>query len=229
MGMIRLLALGSAAALAGALASAGTAQAGHFDIPGTAFSSGAEGPSSGTDAFGNPWTWSSTLGPAGPDSPGTGFSAFGSPGLGSGEELLYTASTPATNFEITFLPPIETSVSINQTPSPFTGGYNEFTRFDVCTATSCVEWTPVFNASDEQVSFFAPAGSEITAGTDFFYNVVFNQKDLFSGGTARVGFTAVFSGGAVPEASTWVMMVLGFAGLGFAGYRAKRKNLPLIA
>jgi hypothetical protein len=27
----------------------------------------------------------------------------------------------------------------------------------------------------------------------------------------------------VPEASTWVMMIMGFAGLGFAGYRASRK------
>ena len=28
---------------------------------------------------------------------------------------------------------------------------------------------------------------------------------------------------AVPEASTWTMMLLGFAGLGFAGYRQQRK------
>ncbi|MGA7198937.1 MAG: PEP-CTERM sorting domain-containing protein [Roseiarcus sp.] len=31
-----------------------------------------------------------------------------------------------------------------------------------------------------------------------------------------------FSVTAVPEASTWAMMVLGFAGLGFAGFRARR-------
>jgi hypothetical protein len=28
----------------------------------------------------------------------------------------------------------------------------------------------------------------------------------------------------VPEPSTWAMMVLGFAGLGFAGYRSPRKT-----
>ena len=28
----------------------------------------------------------------------------------------------------------------------------------------------------------------------------------------------------VPEPSTWAMMVLGFAGLGFAGYRRSRKT-----
>ena len=30
--------------------------------------------------------------------------------------------------------------------------------------------------------------------------------------------------GVVPEPSTWAMMLLGFAGLGFAGYRASRKT-----
>ena len=28
---------------------------------------------------------------------------------------------------------------------------------------------------------------------------------------------------AVPEASTWAMMLLGFAGLGYAGWRGSRK------
>jgi hypothetical protein len=31
------------------------------------------------------------------------------------------------------------------------------------------------------------------------------------------------SGVATPEPSTWAMMTLGFAGLGFAGYRASRR------
>jgi hypothetical protein len=31
-------------------------------------------------------------------------------------------------------------------------------------------------------------------------------------------------GGAVPEPSTWAMMLLGFAGLGFAGYRTPRRT-----
>ena len=32
---------------------------------------------------------------------------------------------------------------------------------------------------------------------------------------------------AVPDPSTWVMMLLGFAGLGLAGYRASRKSAAL--
>ena len=38
-----------------------------------------------------------------------------------------------------------------------------------------------------------------------------------------VGVTG-FGAGTVPEPSTWVMMVLGFAGLAFAGYRASHRN-----
>jgi hypothetical protein len=30
--------------------------------------------------------------------------------------------------------------------------------------------------------------------------------------------------GSVPEPSTWAMMLLGFAGLGFAGYRSTRRT-----
>jgi hypothetical protein len=36
-------------------------------------------------------------------------------------------------------------------------------------------------------------------------------------------------GAVIPETSTWVMMALGFVGLGFAGYRASRKNVALAA
>jgi hypothetical protein len=34
-----------------------------------------------------------------------------------------------------------------------------------------------------------------------------------------VGFSAGPTPAPVPESSTWAMMLLGFAGLGFAGYR----------
>jgi hypothetical protein len=40
--------------------------------------------------------------------------------------------------------------------------------------------------------------------------------------TLRSGETYVFGTPAVPEPSTWAMMLLGFAGLGFAGYRQRR-------
>ena len=46
------------------------------------------------------------------------------------------------------------------------------------------------------------------------------------------GFGAFVVGGvveAVPEPSTWALMMLGFAGLGFAGYRSGRRRCPLVA
>jgi hypothetical protein len=33
----------------------------------------------------------------------------------------------------------------------------------------------------------------------------------------------------VPEPSTWAMMLIGFAGLGYAGYRTSRKSAALAA
>ena len=38
--------------------------------------------------------------------------------------------------------------------------------------------------------------------------------------------TLVVSQGSVPEPSTWAMMLLGFAGLGFLSYRQSRKAEP---
>jgi PEP-CTERM motif len=41
------------------------------------------------------------------------------------------------------------------------------------------------------------------------------------GSGANQNFTLVIGGRPVPEPSTWAMMLLGFAGLGLAGYRAR--------
>jgi hypothetical protein len=38
-----------------------------------------------------------------------------------------------------------------------------------------------------------------------------------------VGFTSTFTLTAIPEPSTWVLMVLGFAGLGYVGYGSSRR------
>ncbi|MCK1518460.1 PEPxxWA-CTERM sorting domain-containing protein [Bradyrhizobium sp. 190] len=41
---------------------------------------------------------------------------------------------------------------------------------------------------------------------------------------SEVEFTA-----AVPEPSTWIMMLLGFAGLGFGMYRRNARRVPAVA
>jgi hypothetical protein len=55
--------------------------------------------------------------------------------------------------------------------------------------------------------------------TGDFSSVTLSQT---TGGNFEVGF-----GSAVPEASTWAMMGLGFAGLAFAGYRSRRTAVSI--
>ena len=46
---------------------------------------------------------------------------------------------------------------------------------------------------------------------------------------AAVDYVATGVAASTPEPSTWAMMILGFASLGFAGYRASRKAAPIAA
>jgi hypothetical protein len=215
---MRSKALILAAGLSAAVALSGSAQATVVPIPGTGSSGFSFSSNSGTGAFGNAWTWSTTLGPASADSPGAGYSVWGMPGLGL-LTVPYKDDTPATDFEITFVPFV--SASINFTPSPFSGGYNEFTRFDSCNSSGgdCVDWTTVA-VNSLAVSFFAPPGTQLTAGDDFFVNVVFNQTDV-SGFNS--GFLAVFTTN-VPELPTWAMFGIGFAGIGLVGLSRRGKG-----
>ena len=64
--------------------------------------------------------------------------------------------------------------------------------------------TPTF----QQVGYTT---SSDTADTNYFFT------DLPNSGAGSVTVTPITSG--VPEPSTWAMMLAGFAGLGFLGYR----------
>ena len=53
----------------------------------------------------------------------------------------------------------------------------------------------------------------------------------FTGTANQIAFADITLGSAtpgIPEASSWAMMLAGFAGLGFAGYRASRKGVAAI-
>jgi PEP-CTERM motif len=200
--------------LVAALGLAASAQA--YDIPGTGFSAFPGGGNSGTDAFGQPWSWGYTTGGYGVPA---GLSVWGVPGLGDGEVDDYNGSVPATDFFVAFLTSA-TGTYINTTPSSGPGGYNEETRFTVC-APTCVAWTPVYNPAVDplEVDFYAPAGSSLVKGDEYFVNVVFTTGAL-SGTNA--GFSAVYS--AIPEPASWAMMLLGVAGVGGALRSARRKH-----
>ena len=55
--------------------------------------------------------------------------------------------------------------------------------------------------------------------TDYFF-----ASDIWNSNANKTGYVgAVFTTGSVPEPSTWAMMLLGFAGVGFMAYRRKSK------
>jgi hypothetical protein len=71
-------------------------------------------------------------------------------------------------------------------------------------------------------SFFQ--GDVIDLGANFGPNIDLTfGYTLIADGPGGFGFDLAI-GGAVPESSTWAMMLVGFAGLGFAGYRSTRRR-----
>jgi PEP-CTERM motif len=67
---------------------------------------------------------------------------------------------------------------------------------------------------------------EATEGLPFFETAPGTfVATIVDNGSSDIGssFTFTLVPGAVPEPSTWAMMLLGFAGLGYAGYRKTRQ------
>ena len=125
---------------------------------------------------------------------------------------------------------------IHPLPGIFTGGNGPVTgqevEFDVTFATPLGDF------------LWLSAARPISGGTGPFVGDLQSwTRDDSDGGIEpdwlRVGtdithqgpFNAAFSlsGSVIPEPSTWAMMLLGFAGLGFAGYRHARKTGPASA
>ena len=92
-----------------------------------------------------------------------------------------------------------------------------------------------FTIADNGVEIFEATFGSLAVAQSFFHDrrdrsgLRFGAHDLTFGytlvadGSGGFGFDFAL-GGAVPETSTWAMMLVGFAGLGFAGYRASRRT-----
>lgn len=102
----------------------------------------------------------------------------------------------------------------------------------------------IYKDSNQGLAVIAFAGTDINQATTFLsitvdnpnlmLNGVADQFNALNNGNAYAGFptagywTATFPApSTVPETSTWAMMVVGFAGIGFAGYRGSRKSVGL--
>jgi PEP-CTERM motif len=70
---------------------------------------------------------------------------------------------------------------------------------------------------------------QVMTGTNPFFEVAPPPDGFFATGDRGQMFTFTLVGGAVPEPSTWAMMLLGFAGLGYAGYRKARQAAVAVA
>lgn len=97
----------------------------------------------------------------------------------------------------------------------------------------------IFHDDTQGLAVIAFAGTDINAATTFLSITVDNpvsgkvadEFNALNNGSPYAGFptagywSASFpSSSPVPEASTWVMMLLGFWALGFGGYRASRRT-----
>jgi hypothetical protein len=90
--------------------------------------------------------------------------------------------------------------------------------------TTTAGFSNVFGLADDGTSMFAVAGTEIYS-VDLSNGLLTPVLDYSGHGLGDANGTAFLAeNNTVPEPSTWAMMMLGFAGLGFFGYRASRKN-----
>jgi hypothetical protein len=164
---------------------------------------------SGKDAQGSTWMWSKTT------TAPKGLSVWGVPGLGKGDAVFETKTGfAATDFQVSFV--YFKNIAIQETP---TLGATQYTVFESEQAGKWYTWIPTFDGT-KNVTWNAPTGVSLVNGEKYFVDVVFDKAGL-SGSDA--GFTAAFS--AVPELSTWGMMLAGFGALAFAGYRRR----PVVA
>ena len=61
-------------------------------------------------------------------------------------------------------------------------------------------------------------------GGGSFLDSIVSEDVSLAGENMNDSFVTISPESTVPEPSTWAMMLLGFAGLGFSGYRASRRT-----
>jgi hypothetical protein len=94
-------------------------------------------------------------------------------------------------------------------------------------ASACFDWTPNLSLTNHMVFNidFTPTGGGLNFSNPHLKIAFFiNDTDKKKTGDLLSAYFAPDQIASVPEPSTWAMMILGFAGVGFMAYR--RKNKP---
>jgi hypothetical protein len=76
---------------------------------------------------------------------------------------------------------------------------------------------------------FSDPSASIDIATLSLVPLFFNGVEYLNPDGSAVDISTALSVATVPEPATWVMMCIGFAALGFAGYRASGKRAALPA
>ena len=138
----------------------------------------------------------------------------------------FASNSPASPTPATCLATCQAAVFSN-------GGFSDATVFRFQFTTLTAELLTINH--DDGISLFVKGTEDMTNSanllplsasgpTSFATTTVFIQPGVYDLWYAEVnGLPAVLQASAVPEPSTWAMMLLGFAGLGFAFRQSRRK------
>jgi hypothetical protein len=140
---------------------------------------------------------------------------------GGGESYTYRATS---TFDFAYGGDLELGLIDNQ-ENGFAGGAG-FQSMEFSIEANGVEiLDTTFRSLAIAESFFRD--DVLDLGSDFGpnFDLTFGYT-LVADGAGGFGFDFAI-GGAVPETSTWAMMLAGFAGLGFAGYRSTRRQVAV--
>jgi hypothetical protein len=113
------------------------------------------------------------------------------------------------------------NISVNDPGVPTFAFTNiQFTQFDGSTITSGPQDNGEFNM------VITAAGGQTFDTISFFH---FQSGSPFGSVVRDLSFEVAEGISAVPEPSTWAMMILGFAGIGFMACRRKSKPALIVA
>jgi hypothetical protein len=113
--------------------------------------------------------------------------------------------------------------------SPLTYSYFGFDTTSNSFVPGITNGAPTTFAATDAITgfFFDPLPTQASAGNDGLF-AFYNPPNFTNNGLNPSDFQSFtsFSVSAVPEPSTWAMLILGFAGIGVAAYRRKSKPAP---